>query len=390
MKVLQSSDWHLRDKNIDELTDCINFLTQTAKDKAVDLIVIAGDIFDSRDIRLDSRAAKLAIKTVSALADIAPVAVILGTPSHDGAAPEILRYARGAHFIHVSTIPEQIYLTGGELGNSTGIGNIKPQAVLTMIPQPTKQYLNQGSISESNETISQAMSAMLAGFGAQAAHYSHVPHLLIGHWNISGSKLSNGQTLTGQEIDISIDQMALTNASAHMIGHIHLPQQMSDRTFYSGSLCPLNWGENHDHGFYLHEFDADDLAKSEFILSPCRKMSRFVIDLTAGETITLPFESVAGSSVRVDIRVYQDEAAAVGKEEITANLMRWGAVDADVRLIRVPRQTVRSEAVLKVETLRDKLIAMAALKGETVSESILRKADALEAGIIEEAMERAA
>lgn len=389
MNVLHSADWHLRDKNIDELTDCLNFLTQTAKDKAVDLIIISGDIFDSRDIRLDSRAAKLAIKTVSALADIAPVAVILGTPSHDGAAPEILRYARGKHIIHVSNTPEQIYLTD-ELSVSPGIGNIRPRAVLTMIPQPTKQYFNQGSISDSNETISQAMSAMFAGFGAHVAHYSHVPHILVGHWNVSGSRLSNGQTLTGQEIDISIDQMGLTNASAHLLGHIHLSQKLGDRTFYSGSLCPLNWGENHDHGFYIHEFDADDLVKSEFVFTPCRKMSRFVFDLTAGETITLPFESVAGSSVRVDIRVYQDEAAAVGKEEITANLMRWGAIDADVRLIRVPRQTVRSEAVLKVETLRDKLVAMAALKGETVSESILRKADELEFAPAEELIGRAA
>lgn len=386
MKILHSADWHVRDKEIEEIATCLRFIVDRAQAENVDLIVIAGDIFDSRDLKLDSKAAKLAVRTISELANIAPVAIVTGTASHDGMAPEVLRFARGKHFIHVSATPEQIYLTAGELSYSTGIGNIRPDAVLTMIPTPTKQYFNDGSIAESNENISQAMSSLFAGFGAQAAAFPHIPHLLVGHWNVSGAKLSNGQTLIGHDIDISIDQMSLTNASAYLMGHIHMSQQMGDRTFYSGSPYPLTWGETEDKGFWLHEFDADELCKSEFVKTPCRKLIRLSEKHDIPEGITelgyalysLSGEELAGAYVRADITVWQDEAARISKDEIREFYLSAGAIDADIRIIRVPRQTVRSESVLKSETLRDKIVAMAAMNNETVPESILQKADRLE------------
>lgn len=393
MRTLHTADWHVRDKNIDEIEQCLRFLCGKAQE--VDLVVIAGDIFDSRDIKLDSKSAKLVIRTVSEIADLCPVAIVLGTASHDGSAPEILRYARGKYDIHVSTTPKQILLRDGYFyGHQTG--NIKYDAVLTLIPQPTKQFFGSGSdIQTSNEEISKAMNGLFAGFGAKAADFPRVPHLLIGHWNVSGSKLSTGQVLTGQEIDISIDQMNFTNANAHLLGHIHMPQQLGDRTFYSGSLFPLSWGENHEHGFYIHEFDCDDLVKSEFVETPCRKLIRFESDLISGsidnfDSSLLSSAPVNGSYVRHDITVYQDEAAKIDKDEIKSQYLLAGAIDADVRLIRIPRQTVRSETVLKGETLREKLVAMAALNNETVPESILLKCDELEAGPVEDVVRRAA
>lgn len=396
MKTLHCGDLHIRDKNIEEAQTCLSFLITTAKEKSIDLIVIAGDCFDSRDVRLDSKAAKLVIRTVSALADIAPVAIVTGTQSHDGSAPEILRYARGKYDVHVSSIPEQILLSGGYFYDTT-FG--KPDAVLTLIPTPTKQFFASNSdIQTSNEEISQAMNGLFAGFGAKAADYPRIPHLLVGHWNVSGSKLSTGQVLTGQEIDISVDQMSFTNASAHLLGHIHMPQQLGDRTFYSGSLYPLSWGENHEHGFFVHEFDCDDLVKSEFFKTPCRKLARTTIDLTTESIEYLDNFIVHHAStadikeafIRVDITVFQDEASKINKEDITRQYLSYGAKEVDIRIIRIPRQTVRSETVLKVETLREKLIAMAALNNETVPESILSKADILEAGQIDEVVGRAA
>lgn len=388
MRILHTADLHINDKNIEEADECLRHVVDTAYTQSVDLIVIAGDTFDSRDVKLDSKAAKLAIKTVSALAEIAPVAIITGTPSHDGAAPEILRFARGKHLIHVSAYPEQIYLTDGDLNQHPSI-YAEPTAVLTMIPTPTKQFFNEGDIQTSNEVIAQGLSGLFAGFGAQAAEFHRVPHLLVGHWNVSGARLSTGQTMTGRDIDISIDQMRLTNASAHLLGHIHLSQQLGEKTFYSGSLFPLNWGENHDHGFYLHEFNADKLYQSTFIKTPCRKLLRFAFDTTKGEQVNIPPENINGAYVRIDVTAWQDEAATINRESIHADLLRWGAADVDVRLIRMPRQTVRSESVLKVETLKDKLIAMAALKDETVPESILAKADALESSPADELIREA-
>jgi len=152
---------------------------------------------------------------------------------------------------------------------------------------------------------------------------------------------------------------------------------MPDRTFYAGSIYAKDWGENHVHGFYIYEIRGQDLLYY-FNETPTRKLARFKFDQTEGEAINLPSDDVAGSVVRIDVTAWQDEAGTIDKEGITENLKRWGALDVDIRIIRKPRETVRSEAVLKVETLREKLIAMAELKGETVPESILQKADDLE------------
>ena len=252
MRILHTADWHCRDKNIDEITECLRFLCGKAQE--VDLVVISGDIFDSRDIKLDSKSAKLVIKTISELADLCPVAIVLGTASHDGTAAEVLRYARGKYDVHVATYPQQVRLIDGYLyDREAGDGSEIVKALVTMIPQPTKQFFGSSEdIQTSNEQISQALSGLFAGFGAAASDYK-CPHLLVYHGSIRGAKLSNDQVLTGVDIDVSADQLSLANADINLCGHIHISQQLGERTFYSGSLYPLNFGEIHDHGFYVHE-----------------------------------------------------------------------------------------------------------------------------------------
>jgi len=98
--------------------------------------------------------------------------------------------------------------------------------------------------------------------------------------------------------------------------------------------------------------------------------------ICSGETEAAAMQ---GAHVRYEITCWQDEAHAVPVAEIEKATLAAGAASVDVRLIRIPRQTVRSEIVLKARTLREKLVAMAALRGEEVAESILLKADALEA-----------
>jgi len=220
------------------------------------------------------------------------------------------------------------------------------------------------------------MSQIFSGFGAQASNYD-APHILIGHWNVRGSKLSTGQMLTGMDIELSVDQMMLSCADLILLGHIHKSQQLGDRTFYTGSIYATNWGEMEPKGFYIHEIGKE----SRFIETPTRKLARVRCDFTDDAKPVgglRPEEDLTGAFVRLDYTVWQDEAGTVDKEAIRKSYMDAGALDVDIRIIRKPRETVRSEAVLKVESLRDKLTAMAALKNETVPESILQKADELE------------
>lgn len=386
MKMLHAADFHLRDKDIEEEEKSLRFLIETARTEAVDLVVIAGDTFDSQDVKLDSKAAKLAVRSVSELADIAPVAIIIGTNSHDGKAPEILQFAKGIFPVHVSAIPEQVFfIKDGWAFRESGTG-YQPQAVISLIPQPTKQYFQTASgIADSDSEIGNAMSGLFMGFGAQAAEFD-CPHILVYHGSISGALLSNNQTLTGKDIEISRDQLALSGAHLVLCGHLHLPQELPGNIFYSGSIYANNWGENHKHGFYIHELDGKTLTASRYIEIPTRKLLRLQHDFVKNPPIEeldvvlygLSADEIRNAFIRCDFTIYQDEAGKIDREKIESFFLSAGALEVDIRIIRIPRQNVRSEAVLKSETLRDKIQKMAEIKGEEVEWSVLMKAEILE------------
>jgi len=401
MKVAHTADWHFRDKDLEECAKVAGYMVEKISREGLDVIIVAGDLSDSQDIKAGSAAEHLIVKTVSALADIAPVAIIRGTPSHEGNALEILRFARGTYPIWVATMPEQVMLCGGHFIKMTGETDPRasvfadPGAIITLIPQPTKQFFRTtAGVADSDQEIGEAMSGLFSGFGAQAAGYAGVPHILVFHGCISGGKASNNQAMTGRDIEISRDQLAMSGANLILCGHLHLPQELPGNIFYSGSIYANNIGEDHKHGFYIHEGFIDQFGTFDkwnwFIETPCKRIARYKFDMTAGEKITIPFEGIAGATVRVEVTAYQDETGQVSKETIIENLKRWGAESVDVRINAIPRENVRAESVLKADTLRDEIQAMAELRGEEIEADVLLKAELLEGVPGEELLQRVA
>jgi DNA repair exonuclease SbcCD nuclease subunit len=222
---------------------------------------------------------------------------------------------------------------------------------------------------------------MLAGFGAVAAEYT-CPHILVGHFSVGGAFVSETQQLIGQDIELSRDHIGLAEADLVCLGHIHLRQKIEPNIFYSGSISRLNWGEMEEKGFYVHELDGKTLRDARFVTTPTRKLIKLKTDLTNGgrppvETMMAAGEyDIAGAFVRLEIKVWQDEADLINLGSIREAMA--AAQDVDIRLQRVPRETVRCTKLLELQTLRDKILEMALLRKEDVPESILDKADILE------------
>ena len=175
MRILHFADIHARDNDIDEIEKCLNAIVQAGWNHSPDLIVCVGDIFDSQNVKLDSKAAKLIFNVFTQLADIAPVAVVIGTPSHDGTAAEVLKHVKAKHQIRVSKRPEQFLLVRRNNGASFIDDPMLAEddgvmAVISMVPTPTKQFFNSASdIKGSDNEIAQAMGQM---FGAVS--YTHL------------------------------------------------------------------------------------------------------------------------------------------------------------------------------------------------------------------------
>ena len=108
-------------------------------------------------------------------------------------------------------------------------------------------------------------------------------------------------------------------------------------------------------------------------------MVRYTFDYTASvKPLDGDAENVAGSHIRIDAKVWQDEVEKIDFEAMKGELLRWGAESVDIRIIRVPRENVRAASVLQAESLRDKVQRMAELRNEEIGWSVLLKAEVLE------------
>ena len=387
LRIIHTADFHVDDKNIEEARKCLSFLVKTVKTEKPDLVAIAGDIWNSENVKLDSLSAKLVFRIVTELADVAPVFCITGTKSHDGTASEALRYIYAKNQVFVSTMPEQIYLMHDK-SFTTDTTDLLPILIISSIPTPTKQYFQSApgaDIDSTNKEIATTMSAILGGFGAKVQKHD-CSHVLIGHFSIGGAFVADNQQLLGVDIELSTDQLDLASTSLNMLGHIHYAQCLGDKkTFYSGDIFQSDFGEvGQEKGFYLHEIDDATglLSKSTFIPTPYTHLYKLTYDLTDPQTdFKLPFtqenkDNVKDAVVKVEIKVYEDEVTKIDREGLERNLSE--AKSHDIKIIRCPRENVRSENILKLTKLREKLTEMARLKNEEVPESILTKADMLE------------
>jgi len=384
MKILHLADTHVRDKDIDECRKVLTFIVDQAREQQPDLIIHAGDVFDSQNIKLDSPSAKLVFRILSDLADIAPVIIVIGTPSHDGLAIEVASHIKAVHPIHVSTRPEQLYLSSPDILTEPPPNDFVSiaEAVISCVPSPTKQFFQgPGSIAESDQQIGEAMTAMFAGFAASAASYD-APHALVGHFQVGAAFVSPTQQLIGRDIEVSRAQIEAANADLVCLGHIHLAQKIGGSIFYSGSTYQLTYGETENKGFYVHTL-SDDEFKGQFIGTPTRKLVKHDFDLTGSADLpglimdgAVYKGEVEGADVKLEISVYEDEIDQLSKAVFEEAFPDANSVD--IQIIRIPRENVRSERLLHLTSLRDKLIERAALVKEELDDSVLEKADRLE------------
>ncbi|MFH1984809.1 MAG: hypothetical protein ABIL58_23455 [Pseudomonadota bacterium] len=399
MKILQYGDVHCCNENLDEVKRCTTHMLDVAHDELPDLIIDGGDIFESRHTRADSPAFKYAEWLVGELADIAPVARVIGTWSHDGRISEVFDNIGSKFDIRTAVDgPMQVFLTpNGSLrtaeglrASSSGLASpIYPAAVVSLVPAFTKEHIIahlSGGIAETDQTIAEAMSAIFAGLGATAASYPHAPHILVGHWNTKGSLISPTQMIPGTDIELSRDQMMMADPDLVCLGHIHKAQVFGTLPiFYSGSTQINTWGELDAKGFWMHEV-AEYGWTHKFIQTPTRRRIMVVKDFTssglddpaAALAEKLPAaddDILTGSMVQARVKYYRDDAVKLGDETIRS---AFPGAEVDIARHPVDRENTRSTKLTEVDRLRDKIQARAELTGEPIPDGALAAADLLE------------
>ena len=250
MKVLHTSDWHVGKairghSRAAEHTDVLDEIATIAGAEEVELVLVAGDLFDTAAPTADSE--RIVYDALLRLADVAPVVLIAGnhdSPRRLDAVARLLALGR----VTVVATP-RAPADGGVLQLEL---NGTPVEV-ACLPFVSQRAIVRADALMSNEafrnaqTYSERMRAVIgaltAGFTADSVN------LLLAHAFVVGGVVGGGerQAHIVDEYAISAVDLPVT-ASYVALGHLHRAQAIAGATaiHYCGSPLQLDFGERSD------------------------------------------------------------------------------------------------------------------------------------------------
>lgn len=256
MKILHTSDWHLGQKFIsrdreEEHRLALDWLVQTIENEGVELLIVAGDVFDigsppNYARTLYYRFLKKVVKTKCRH-------IVITGGNHDSPqmleAPRELLQLLDVHVVGAASeqVEEEIVLLKNDKG--------EPEAVVAAVPFLRDQDLRRAATSDGGqdrvERIKEGILAHYLSVGAAVESFAKqkIPLILMGHLCVTGAESSDKQEniYLGNVENIRADQFPdLFGYVA--LGHIHRPQKIGGlkQVRYSGSLIPLSFSETKD------------------------------------------------------------------------------------------------------------------------------------------------
>jgi exonuclease SbcD len=389
MKVLHCADIHYRNDLVDEINKCTDFMVNKAKEEEVDLSIIAGDLFDERQT-YDSAAFRSAIDFVKKLSEVSPVYILKGTNSHDGSSIKFLEFINTKHPVYVAEeighvcfqndfkVIEYEALTD-ELRKEASITGLCTKALIFGIPPVTKANMlafNGNDMEGSRQDTIEALRNVIQMFGtlSEEAHNAGIPVILVGHLTVTGSTLSTGQQMVGREVELGVGDLRMTGADLVCLGHIHKVQSWKE-IFYSGSITRLNFGEEEDKGFWIHEFYKSELEESRFIKTPARQMVTIELNDESAETVMNNLSE--GSYVRVRYQTTEEDVHKIDEKELKEKLLNIGAADVKIEKTVIPTERVRAEGISRLNSLDEKLRKWGETSGTEISDGVFEKLQSL-------------
>jgi exonuclease SbcD len=248
MRILHTADWHVgrrlgRHDRTEEMREALDEVSRIADQEQVDLVLVAGDVFDRATPPVESLS--LGLSALLRLGAGRPVVVAAG--NHD--APDLfdalapLMRDHGVHLIGRIKAPDAGGLLGpDELGLPAvvaGFPFLREGRVIDFMADTGKWY---GAYAQKIAALTDAYNTALV----ERAGTDLVP-ILVAHFMVSGVRVSRSErelhigdayTATAQAIPAGPQYVAL--------GHIHAPQPVPGAPVpaaYAGSLLPMDFGE---------------------------------------------------------------------------------------------------------------------------------------------------
>lgn len=318
MKILHTADWHvgrtIRGRSrMEEQADVLDEMAGIARDEEVDLILVAGDQFDTSSP--SPEAERLVYRTLLEMAEVAPVVMVAGNHDHprrlEAVAP-LLELGRVTCVSTVSSVDQG--------------GVVRPVDSMRVAMLP---FLSQRSIVRAADLMEldpdrhggRYVDRMTAIIDALCRDLSADDvNIVVGHVMVHGGKVGGGERSAHTVFDYSIPSQAFpTSLSYVALGHLHRHQKMpaAAPVWYPGSPIQLDFGEVDDRkGVLLVEVEPGKPSRVEF--RPLARGRRLrVLKGTLAQV-----EAAAADVPEFDyVRVVLDETGRVGLADTVRQLV---------------------------------------------------------------------
>jgi len=250
VKILHTSDWHVgkvlkgRDRH-EEHAAALGSLVRIARDEDVDLVLVAGDLFETA--APTARSQGLVMQTLLALhEDARQVVVIAGNHDNQGLIDAVYRPVLGEIGMHVLGLPKRPD-AGGAFALRTRDGT---QVRVAALPFLSHRYAVRAAEVMFHEFAEHALdysSRVAEIVGLLTADF--VPdavNVVMAHGTLLGGRRGGGERDVQTSLDYELPASMFPGGAHYVaLGHLHRQQEIPGPCpiYYSGSPLAIDFGE---------------------------------------------------------------------------------------------------------------------------------------------------
>jgi exonuclease SbcD len=301
MRILHTSDWHIGrtfhgHSTLAALAEVLDALVAQVREHAVDVVIVAGDVFDSAT---PAASAYTLLDDVLVALHETGATVVMTSGNHDSAARLGFHSRLLRDGIHVLTDPLAIatpVTVHDEHGpvHFFGVPYLEPAIVRQHWADAEPALRSQAQV------MHHAMNLVREGMTAHSGRSVAVAHCFA-----AGVDVTVGLEREVRQGGLDMVPLAGFDGPDYVaLGHIHGRQQLSDRVRYCGAPLHYSFGEQHkQRGSWLVDLDADGLASVEWLDLP---IPRALVTLTGTLDEILADENAAAHADDWVCAVYTD------------------------------------------------------------------------------------
>lgn len=265
MRILHTSDWHIGRSfhghaTLDALRGVLDALATQVREHEVDVVIVAGDVFDSSA----PAAACYAVLSdaLRAISD-AGASIVVTSGNHDSAARLGFQSSLLRDGIHVITDPLSV---GTPITIADADGPVHFYGIPFLEPALVRHLWPGVELRSQHQTLAHAMTLVRSDLAERPGERS----VAIAHCFAAGVEQTPGLERDIQQGGVDLVPLSEFEGPDYVaLGHIHGRQRLSDRVRYAGAPLHYSFGEaDKPRGSWLIDLDATGLASVEWVELP--------------------------------------------------------------------------------------------------------------------------